>query len=95
MVNKLGTPEKVLADKNAITDQIGQRNIIQKEFYDEPVLVEYLENKEKYNVFHTPFEEIIGGEWFTKTLPESWDDSDRLVLQCSYACSPGKNHVRK
>lgn len=95
MVDKLGTPEQVLAKKNNLTDQIGQRNLIQKEFYDEPVMVEYVDNKEKYNVFHTPFEEIINSEWFTKTLPESWDDSDRLVLQCAQQCGTVKHRGRK
>ena len=95
MVDKLGTPEEVLSKKNQITDQIGQRNLIQQEFYDEPVLVDYLKNREKYNVLKTPFEDIINGEWFTKTLPESWDDSDRLVLQCAQACGSVKHRGKK
>lgn len=70
-----------------ISRQIGNNAIIKKEFHDEPVLREYWENKEQFNVFNRPLGEILGSDWFTKTLPESWDDDSRLVWQCRKKCT--------
>lgn len=67
--------------------QNGPKWKITEQLTVEPVLMEYLQNKDDYNVFKRPLDEIIQSEWFTKTLPESWEDSDRLVLQCANRCS--------
>jgi hypothetical protein len=40
----------------------------------------------EYNLFNKPLEEILESEWFTKTLPESWEDSDTLPRQCRTFC---------
>lgn len=71
--------------------QNGPKWKISEQLTVEPVLMEYLENKDDYNVFKRPLEDILASEWFQKTLPESWDDSDRLVLQCANKCSTTKH----
>ena len=51
------------------------------------VLNNYYENIEKYNIFENDMKSILDGEWFTKTLPESWNDSDSVLSQCVNFCS--------
>ena len=42
-----------------------------------------------------PLIDILNEDWFTKTLPESWDDSDRLTKQCRLNCVPGGRNDQK
>ena len=51
-----------------------------------PVWGAYYKNKKQYNVNHTPLEEILNNEWFTKTLPESWDSEDTALPECKRFC---------
>mgnify|MGYP003630721173 FL=1 len=51
-----------------------------------PEYIEYNNNKEQYNVFHTPLSDIIDSKWFTETLPNSMN-SDKPVGQCVNNCS--------
>ena len=30
--------------------------------------------------------DIINGEWFTKTLPDSWKDETKTISQCKIWC---------
>lgn len=53
---------------------------------------DYKNTKEQHNVFNYSLEEIVNNEWFTKTLPESWDDSDRCPRICKKFCMVGSNH---
>jgi hypothetical protein len=50
------------------------------------VMKEYNDNKEKYNIHSTDMRDIISSEWFTKTLPESWNDETRTTRQCKKWC---------
>lgn len=50
-----------------------------------PIINEYFEHKDELNVTNKPIEEILSHEWFTKTLPESWE-SDRPHRQCVVMC---------
>ena len=52
-----------------------------------PTIKKYVDNKKEHNIFNKPLEEIVESEWFTKTLPESWSDSDTLVHQCWRLCN--------
>ena len=47
---------------------------------------EYNDNKEKYNIHNNDMRDIINGEWFTKTLPESWEDETRTINLCKQWC---------
>lgn len=51
-----------------------------------PVMQEYHNNREKFNVFSTPMDEILKSDWFTKTLPESWDSDSTVHIQCKRMC---------
>lgn len=73
--------------QNKISEQIGDKERIIKETKQDNVLMNYYQNKDKYNIHKTPLEEIINSEWFTKTLPESWDNSDVAVRQCKKHCT--------
>lgn len=86
MYDKLGTVEKIYEKQNQITDQIGNKAIIQSQTRDEDVLMRYYSEKEKYNIFDVPLSDIINSEWFTKTLPESWNDENKAPRQCKKYC---------
>lgn len=70
-----------------ISKQIGDKDIINEQTKQENVLMDYYENRKKYNIFETSLEDIITSEWFTKTLPESWDDEKRTPRQCKQYCT--------
>lgn len=84
--NRRGTPEKIAEKRNQITEQIGDSEIIQNQTKKSDVLMDYYNEKEKYNIHHTPLEEIIESDWFTKQLPESWDDENTVVRHCKKHC---------
>lgn len=69
-----------------IESQIGDKSIINGETGQDNVLMDYYENKEKYNIFENSLEDIINSDWFTKTLPESWDDPNLTIRQCEKYC---------
>ena len=50
------------------------------------LLKSYRENADKYNVFKTDVGNIVNGEWFTTTLPESWESEDTVHIQCERMC---------
>lgn len=77
---------KAKGKDRGIEDQIMDKGLVAIETNAEPVFQEYLKNKENYNIHHTPLEEIINSNWFTKTLPESWDDPNIAVRQCKKHC---------
>ena len=56
------------------------------EFLETPEYIEYLSNKEKYNIFHTPLSEIINSKWYSETLPNSMSGSNP-VTTCERNCS--------
>lgn len=86
MYDKLGTTEKIAEKRNQISDQIGDKSRITNDTATTDVLMNYYNNREKYNIHNTPLEEIINSDWFTKTLPESWNDPNLLVRQCKKYC---------
>lgn len=69
-----------------IENQIGDKSIINSETKNDNVLMDYYENKEQYNIFDNSLENIINSEWFTKTLPESWDDETKAPRPCKVHC---------
>jgi len=86
MYDKLGTSEKIAEKKNQINSQIGDADIIKKQTETADVLMDYYKNKEKYNIHDTSLEDIIKSDWFTKTLPESWDDENKAPRHCKKHC---------
>lgn len=102
MFDKLGAEGSYLLDKdedsveerverrkkfqNDISKQIGDQERIIQETKDENILMDYYRNKDEYNIHQTPLEDIVTSEWFTKTLPESWDDKKTAPRQCQEHC---------
>lgn len=76
--------------ENQISKQIGDKDIINNETKQDNVLMDYYVNKSKYNIFENSLEDIINSEWFTKTLPESWDDESKVTRQCKKYCTRKK-----
>lgn len=86
MYDKLGTSEKIAEKRNQINDQIGNKNIIQNQTRDADILMDYYDEKEKYNIHNNSLEDIIESDWFTKRLPESWDDEETSARHCIKYC---------
>ena len=58
-----------------------------KELAQHPLYMEeYNQNLEKYNVLHTPLDEIINSEWYRKMLPNSMKGNNPAP-QCEKHCS--------
>lgn len=51
-----------------------------------PIMQSYYENEKDLNLETNSIEEVLNHEWYTKTLPESWD-SDRPHRLCMIMCS--------
>jgi hypothetical protein len=58
---------------------------------DQHLLVEYEKRKKENNIFETPIDEIIKGEWFSKILPESWENDETVHVQCKRMCNVDTN----
>lgn len=74
--------------KFKVTGKYNDPDIIAKGSGDitHPVMQSYYENDKELNLSNNSLEEILNHEWFTKTLPESWegDEPHRLcVVMCS------------
>ena len=52
---------------------------------EHPLLKEYVDSAESYNIFKNDIETILNGKWFIKTLPESWE-KDEPHHQCALMC---------
>lgn len=50
------------------------------------LLQAYFENEDDLNVFKKDVGEILEHEWFTKTLPESWESDETVHIQCRRMC---------
>lgn len=54
--------------------------------------IEYFKNKDKLNLHNNSLEDILNHEWFTKILPESWDDENLTHRLCKKYCSVNAEH---
>ena len=87
MYDRMGAPHDWTPKKEyGISDQLMDVPRVAYETSQEDILMQYYENRHKYNVHNRPLEEILKDEWFAKTLPESWDDENKLVRQCQTYC---------
>ena len=55
--------------------------------YNTDVLKEYNKVKDRYNIFKRPLEDIINDDWYTKTLPDSWEDEEKTCTLCIRHCT--------
>ena len=86
MITKMSAADMVPKKERGLEDQIMDKGLVALETTQEELFQKYLEEKEKYNIFYTPIDDIINSEWFTKMLPESWDDPDKATRQCKKHC---------
>jgi hypothetical protein len=74
--------------KFKVNDWYDDPAIIAKEPSDvtHPVMLNYNKNKDALNLENNSIQNILEHEWYTKTLPESWD-SDQPHRLCTLMCS--------
>lgn len=87
MIDKTGTVEELEQSRNEVSDQVYRKDLVKREFFADPTLTEYYNNKDQFNAHNRPIGEILADDWFTATLPESWDDPNKIPLQCWWNCS--------
>lgn len=70
------------------TGQYKDKDILERKVDDiaSPVMQEYYKHEDELNLKNNSLEEILNHEWYTKTLPESWD-SDNPQRVCVIMCS--------
>lgn len=85
--DKLGVPGKIAEKPNQVTYQMGNKLAISEQTKSTNILMNYYQNREKYNINENSLEDIITSDWFVKTLPESWDDSDKIASHCVKHCT--------
>ena len=49
-------------------------------------MMEYKKNYSELNLKNRSMEEILKHEWYTKTLPESWENEEDRIPQCREFC---------
>jgi len=60
-------------------------------YLENKTMKDFIDNKEKYNVFNYTIKEIVDSEWYQKTLPASMK-SDKPIHTCERNCS---NRIRE
>jgi hypothetical protein len=50
------------------------------------IMREYKRNAADLNLKNKTFKEIVNHEWYTKTLPESWEKEETRLEQCRQFC---------
>ena len=53
---------------------------------NEKVFQEYYKHKDELNLKKNSMESILNHEWFTQTLPESWEKEETRVSHCRRFC---------
>lgn len=87
MYDRMGAPDKWEPKAEyGISDQLMDVPRVAHETSKESILMDYYENRKEFNIFENDLEDILNSEWFQKTLPESWDDENKLSRQCKNFC---------
>lgn len=47
---------------------------------------EYFDKQDELNLKNNSMEDILNHEWYTKTLPESWEQDETTSYQCKKFC---------
>lgn len=59
------------------------------------LLEEYFKHKDDLNLKNNSLEDILNHEWFTQTLPESWDDENLTHRLCKKFCNSDSEYYIK
>ena len=58
----------------------------------EHVDIEYKKSEDELNLKNKPIGAILNHEWFSKTLPESWEDESKTHRNCRMFCGVKENN---
>lgn len=74
--------------KFKVTGKYNDIDMVAKGVHDvaHPLMQSYYKNQEELNLENHSIEEVLTHDWFSKTLPESWD-SDIPHRLCLLMCS--------
>jgi len=70
-----------------VKDQLYYVELVNYEVHTEYLYKEYEKRKDKLNIFTNDLEDILSNEWFTKILPESWEDPKKIAGPCKKICT--------
>ena len=70
-----------------INDQLYHQDKVHSDVHKEYLFNEYLKRKHKLNIFTNDLEDILKDEWYTKILPESWEDPNKIAGPCKKICT--------
>jgi len=78
--------------KFKVTDKYNDPAILKKGVDDitHPVMQSYYKHQKELNLENNSIMEVLNHEWYTKTLPESWDTDEPHRL-CMLMCSKKLN----
>lgn len=57
----------------------------------ERIYQDYLDSKSELNVMNSSLSDILNHEWFSKKLPESWNDESTAHRLCKKFCQVGSD----
>lgn len=72
-----------------VEDQLYHIELVNFEVSSEYLYKQYMERKDKLNIFKADLEDIVNNEWFTTILPLSWQDPHKISLPCERICTTG------
>ena len=75
-----------------LEDQLYHRDRVDNHVSKEYLYKEYVKRKHELNIFTNDLEDILDSEWFTKILPESWEDPDKIASPCLRICTDCDTH---
>ena len=70
-----------------VKDQLYHIDLVNNLTHNEYLYKEYEKRKDKLNIFTNDLEDILDNEWFTKILPESWEDPNKIAAACKKICT--------
>ena len=70
-----------------VKDQLYHIDLVNNLTHNEYLYKEYEKRKNKLNIFTNDLEDILDNEWFTKILPESWEDPNKIAAPCKKICT--------
>ena len=83
----LKSREQAWKDFDKIEDQLYHIDLTNYLVHNEYLYKEYEKRKDKLNIFENDLEDILNSEWFTKILPESWENEDTIAGPCKRICT--------
>jgi hypothetical protein len=86
-VDNISIKEPNTWEWDPINDQLYHNDRVHYELCNEYVYKEYMKRKNELNIFTNDLKDIINNEWFTKILPESWEDKNKISRQCKNVCT--------